>query len=1221
MGGDLYPLPVPPVAPPPRRSALGHASVYKRVSDHRDRACRARHSVQVLNACASGQACGVERPAADRLRPSRQGSTAQSSVLQRIHCRIAAFGRRPIQSPEDAVNELLRTSSVDEPRRSTLATFAWDKLKLLRADWSVVPQCISKVAPPAVAQVFEDPSSVRLSAEEVQHLYEAGGLVEPYWDSRLRGDLRLRLRFLLALKARGLVSFRRQISSRVGIFFVEKKNGAIRMVIDARQTNQLHKMPPHVALGSARAWAMLDFSGDPAEGAELWSAALLPDAEDSTGMFSAGGDLCDGFYQFVSQQLGEDFGLDYPDQASYYECSEVFHGGQWESVRPDEIVYPCFVGLAAGWSWAMWAMHSTVSHVVASSTDGGEDPLIIEDKRITPLVQPGFPLASTYVDNFAILGCQQSDTTRRFSRIVSSFSKVGVALHELSQAGPSDTFEQLGLHFAGDTLRLRAKPSRAWRLYLGIRGLVQRQFVFGWQVRIILGHIINYFQLCPLALAVLGYSYRFVHSHLEEKTKLWKTVAREMWLVQGLIFLADLNLAAPWCPLAFCGDACEEGYALHVRELAASHLKAACSVRERWRFLPVEKLPSFDSRSPSRAWNAKPGIGASLARSLFPAIGSAATRAAVHPEQPCAREVEQCDSLGSRSCLVTPLPDEILERRHWSLVVKGAWSFPATMHCKEGRVALLSLQRCARNARLHGSRVLTIGDNLAEICASEKGRSDDPALRRLLQRALAYTIGPELQWYRRYAESARNPSDYDSRWALRCMALSGERRSGPASKEGGLLSEKLPPRRARPGLLLLAGRSPAQRSVGKFGPRGSEAGSGRFSKDGHLRCHRFSSRAVASSDRLAPWKGKCGPRAAAAPVSPGVENIRLPPGLALWRRGKDGSLRSSAALFGRPQPLGRCGARLQLPGDTTICSPPAGMCYRLAKDGSRCSRRLPPSRAPAQSLRGTGGRPRYFLELFAGNGYLTAACYAAGLRSASPFDIKASRLYDLTRPACQRIVLRWIKLGQIWCVHLGTPCSGFSVAQRGENNASSLLSRVCAAFSLRVIKTCIKHSVHWCIENPASSRLWSQPGFCSLARRELVHSVVFHMCRFGAPWLKPTRILSSFSLARLSLQCAGCERHMVLQGIVHLRNGKRSWLTAVAGCYPPALCRSWAKGIAEVCPDSGFHHGAPLQFEKWDSQLRQCPGCSKFSGCDQPRLPRCFSLPFDLNCKRCWTNF
>ena len=229
--------------------------------------------------------------------------------------------------------------------------------------------------------------------------------------------------------------------------------------------------------------------------------------------------------------------------------------------------------------------------------------------------------------------------------------------------------------------------------------------------------------------------------------------------------------------------------------------------------------------------------------------------------------------------MVSRLPDEVLDRKHWSLVVKGAWRFPDSMHCKEGRVAVLSLQRCARDFRLHGSRVLTIGDNLAKICASEKGRSDDPALRRLLQKALAYTIGPELQWYRRYCESARNPSDFDSRWALRCKTITGERRSGPAVREGGLLFERLPHSRPKNGYALLAGRRSSGSAHGRFGPRTSEAGSARFSKDGHLREQRFQP-APFSRERCGHGRqGKCGARAAAPHVPAVVDEPQLPPGL------------------------------------------------------------------------------------------------------------------------------------------------------------------------------------------------------------------------------------------------------------------------------------------------------------------------------------------------------
>ena len=140
MAGDLYPLVVPPAEPPPRRSDFGHVSVYDQMHQRWNRACRARHSVQVVNACATGQACRVNHSATDRARPATSCSRARLSVLERVHRRIAAFGRQPSLSPLEAVNELLRTSSVDEPRPSTLAAFDWQRLKLLDDYWTVRPQ-------------------------------------------------------------------------------------------------------------------------------------------------------------------------------------------------------------------------------------------------------------------------------------------------------------------------------------------------------------------------------------------------------------------------------------------------------------------------------------------------------------------------------------------------------------------------------------------------------------------------------------------------------------------------------------------------------------------------------------------------------------------------------------------------------------------------------------------------------------------------------------------------------------------------------------------------------------------------------------------------------------------------------------------------------------------------------------------------------------------------
>ena len=163
-------------------------------------------------------------------------------------------------------------------------------------------------------------------------------------------------------------------------------------------------------------------------------------------------------------------------------------------------------------------------------------------------------------------------------------------------------------------------------------------------------------------------------------------------------------------------------------------------MRERWRFLPVEKLPTFEHRTPTRSWSAQRGVGATLAAEVFDLAKPPAHRLDLRT----GREGRSFDMVEVKAAdgvpLVDPLPDSLLQRSSWALVVKGAWKFPDSIHCKENRVALLSLRRCARSLHFHGKRVLTIGDNMSEIMACEKGRSEDPHLCNLLQRAMAYTL-------------------------------------------------------------------------------------------------------------------------------------------------------------------------------------------------------------------------------------------------------------------------------------------------------------------------------------------------------------------------------------------------------------------------------------------------------------------------------------------------
>ena len=121
--------------------------------------------------------------------------------------------------------------------------------------------------------------------------------------------------------------------------------------------------------------------------------------------------------------------------------------------------------------------------------------------------------------------------------------------------------------------------------------------------------------------------------------------------------------------------------------------------------------------------------------------------------------------------------------------------------------------------------------------------------------------------------------------------------------------------------------------------------------------------------------------------------------------------------------------------------------------------------------------------------------------------------------------------------------------------------------------------------------------------------------------LKPTKIVSDLPFWSLRRRCNGCPKHVVLQGKVRDHSGKWTWLTKLAGSYPPRLCRAWASELAAAAaaPGGAFGHGDSLS--RWEAELLrsgrlECHGCSQL-----PRCPRIFVAPFSWDCERVWTSF
>ena len=101
------------------------------------------------------------------------------------------------------------------------------------------------------------------------------------------------------------------------------------------------------------------------------------------------------------------------------------------------------------------------------------------------------------------------------------------------------------------------------------------------------------------------------------------------------------------------------------------------------------------------------------------------------------------------------LPDDAARPRRRSRVLVGAWNKREAIHMEECRVALAGLRHAVAVPWSRGCRVLSVGDNLSEILATEKGRADDHRLNALCRRSAAHQLGAEVRRDRRHVESER----------------------------------------------------------------------------------------------------------------------------------------------------------------------------------------------------------------------------------------------------------------------------------------------------------------------------------------------------------------------------------------------------------------------------------------------------------------------------------
>lgn len=123
------------------------------------------------------------------------------------------------------------------------------------------------------------------------------------------------------------------------------------------------------------------------------------------------------------------------------------------------------------------------------------------------------------------------------------------------------------------------------------------------------------------------------------------------------------------------------------------------------------------------------------------------------------------------------------------------------------------------------------------------------------------------------------------------------------------------------------------------------------------------------------------------------------------------------------------------------------------------------------------------------------------------------------------------------------------------------------AFTLRLVRCCLKRQVIFWVEKPDGSWFWKQLGDLSwddILSTGSVGDLRLDRCMFGTAWRKRTKFRTNGHLRNQKLICNRQHRHVILRG----RCGERGVnFTKLAEAYPRSLCSalSYAVGI-----DVGF---------------------------------------------------
>ena len=345
--GDLFPLPLVWDAEPLPKPGLSRG-VRQRVGRRRAHASTAVHSICALNELMGCCHTDVSQPPAHFSgRPSHVQSKSLSRVWDAAEPPSVATHLFGCTGEAQLQALLCVDSTYGAGSTGDLASFGSGEVSLPGGQ-GVAVSIFEILDGEALDDVLDIDGRMLWSSEELEGVIE-GGLPNVYHDPVLKHSESQYLDFIRLLYDAGIIRFDTSVKCQLGCFFVRKKNGKLRLVIDARRANAFFRVPPTGANSSSSTLGNLRIP----KNKKLW-----------VGQY----DVKDFFYRIgIPAALGSYFGLP-PISSSMF--SKITGVGTPPGLAGARRIFPVLQVLPMGFSWSFYLAQEALRCIVARTLPG-----------------------------------------------------------------------------------------------------------------------------------------------------------------------------------------------------------------------------------------------------------------------------------------------------------------------------------------------------------------------------------------------------------------------------------------------------------------------------------------------------------------------------------------------------------------------------------------------------------------------------------------------------------------------------------------------------------------------------------------------------------------------------------------------------------------------------------------------------------------------------------